>query len=217
MDGLVTLAPLNGLVLAGGASRRMGQDKAHLAYHGRPQLEWARELLARHCEQVFVSVRPDQLDDPLRRGAPVIVDDPPGIGPIGGMTAAQAASPHQAWLVLACDLPFVDDRCIEELLRHRDGRLVVAFRSTHDGLPEPLCAIYEPAARAALRDYVERGKQCPRKFLIELGVPLLEQPRPELLDNVNTPDELQRARDVLTGAPVDATFARAGTGRRPAG
>jgi molybdopterin-guanine dinucleotide biosynthesis protein A len=195
----------------------MGQDKAQLAYHGRPQLDWARELLARRCEQVFVSIRSDQTDDPLRRGARFIVDDPPRIGPIGGMTAAQAAAPDHAWLVLACDLPFVDDRCLDELLRHRDGRPIVAFRSTHDGLPEPLCAIYEPASRAALRDYVARGKQCPRKFLIELGVPLLEQPRPELLDNVNTPDELQRAREVLTAAPADATSARAGTGRHQAG
>ena len=107
------LAPLYGLVLAGGASRRMGQDKAALALHGRPQLDWACDTLARHCERVFVSIRADQQDDPVRRGRPVIVDVHDGAGPIAGIAAAQAAHPDSAWLVLACDLPFVDDAAIE--------------------------------------------------------------------------------------------------------
>jgi molybdenum cofactor guanylyltransferase len=191
------LAPLHGLVLAGGASRRMGKDKAALALHGRPQLQWARELLARHCEQVFVSIRAGQHDDPVRRGQPVIVDVQDGAGPIAGIAAAQAAHPGHAWLVLACDLPFVDDRCIELLARHRDGRPVVAFASSHDGLPEPLCAIYEPASRAGVLAAIESGRNCPRKFILGIGVELLEQPDPAALENVNTPDELHRAANQL--------------------
>ncbi len=192
-----SLAPLHGLVLAGGASRRMGQDKAALALHGRPQLAWARDLLARHCEQVFTSIRADQHDDPVRRDQPVIVDLHEGAGPIAGIAAAQVAHPGHAWLVLACDLPFVDDRCIEALLRHRDGRPVVAFASSHDGLPEPLCAIYEPESGIGLRAAITSGRNCPRKYILGTGVALLPQPDPAALENVNTPDELQRARGQL--------------------
>jgi molybdenum cofactor guanylyltransferase len=195
-----TLAPLHGLVLAGGRSSRMGQDKAALALHGRTQLDWARELLARHCERVFVSIRPDQRDDPLRQGLPVVVDTHPGAGPIAGIAAAQAAAPDHAWLVLACDLPFVTDACIGELLAHRDGRPVVAFRSTHDGLPEPLCAIYEPATRDGILESITSGRNCPRKFIIRSGAALLEQPQATALDNVNTPDELHAAQGRLAGS-----------------
>jgi molybdopterin-guanine dinucleotide biosynthesis protein A len=196
-----TIAPLNGLVLAGGASRRMGRDKASLTLHGKPQLEWARELLARHCEQVFVSVRSDQRDDPLRRGLPVIVDRHVGIGPIAGIASAQAEWPDRAWLVLACDLPFVSDSVLDALVAHRDGRPVVAYRSTHDGLPEPLCAIYEPHTHAAILAQIAADRHCPRKFVISTGVALLEQPDPSLLDNVNTPDDLELARAQLDTLP----------------
>jgi molybdopterin-guanine dinucleotide biosynthesis protein A len=192
-----TAAPLYGLVLAGGASRRMGQDKASLALHGRPQLEWARELLARHCNEVFISIRAGQHDDPVRRGQPVIVDTHDGAGPIAGIAAAQAAHPGHAWLVLACDLPFVDDACIETLVSHRDGRPVVAFASTHDGLPEPLCAIYEPSSSVGVLAAIAAGRNCPRKFIIGTGVALLGQPHPAALDNVNTPDELALAQGHL--------------------
>jgi molybdopterin-guanine dinucleotide biosynthesis protein A len=194
------LATLYGLVLAGGASRRMGHDKAALALHGQPQLLWARDLLARHCAQVFVSIRAGQQDDPLRRGLPAIVDRHEGTGPIAGIAAAQAAHPGCAWLVLACDLPFVDDECIARLLASRDGRPVVAYASSHDGLPEPLCAIYEPASRDGVLAAIESGRNCPRKYILGTGVALLDQADPAALDNVNTPDDLQRAQDFRQGA-----------------
>lgn len=192
-----SLAPLYGLVLAGGASRRMGHDKASLKLHGRTQLEWAHDLLSRHCERVFTSIRAGQHDDPARSGRPVIVDMHEGAGPIAGIAAAQAAHPGHAWLVLACDLPFVDDACVETLIKSRGGRPVVAYASTHDGLPEPLCAIYEPESRAGVLAAIESGRNCPRKFIIGTGVELLAQPDPSALDNVNTPDELLRAQDQL--------------------
>jgi molybdopterin-guanine dinucleotide biosynthesis protein A len=193
-------APLYGLVLAGGASRRMGRDKAALALHGQPQLHWARELLLRHCPQVFVSIRAGQQDDPVRRGLPAIVDGHEDAGPIAGIAAAQAAQPECAWLVLACDLPFVDDDCIARLVAARDGRPVVAYASSHDGRPEPLCAIYEPASRAGVLAAIDSGRNCPRKFILSTGVALLQQADPAALENVNTPDELLRAQSLRDGA-----------------
>jgi molybdopterin-guanine dinucleotide biosynthesis protein A len=141
----------------------MGRDKAALPYEGRTQLERAMALLDRHVERAYVSVRRDQSAEPLRARFPQIEDQRDDLGPIAGVLAAQAQHPHAAWLVLACDLPLLDEDTLAHLLGARDpAALATAYRSSHDGLPEPLCAIYEPRSHAALSDYVAKGKHCPR-------------------------------------------------------
>ena len=190
--------PLFGLVLAGGASTRMRTDKAALQYHGQPQLQWAFELVAKFCAASFVSVRPDQRGDAARAGHPQIVDRQPGIGPIAGISAALLEQPKAAWLVLACDLPFLTEHTLEHLIAHRDAsKIATAYRSAHDGLPEPLCAIWEPAAREPVLAYLATGKQCPRKFLINSDTKLLDLPENQALDNVNTVEEFAAARGAL--------------------
>ena len=128
---------------------------------------------------------------------PAIVDRHDGAGPIAGIAAAQHDYPAAAWLVVACDLPFLGDATIEALIAARGAHPVTAFRSSHDGLPEPLCAIYEPVTHAGIEDAIASGRNCPRKFIIGSGVPLLEQPDPVALDNVNTPDDFARAQERL--------------------
>jgi molybdopterin-guanine dinucleotide biosynthesis protein A len=193
------LAPVYGLVLAGGRSTRMNVDKAALEYHGRTQLDWAMRLIAPFVARAFVSVRPDQVDDPVRAAYEQIVDTRDGLGPIAGILAAQAQHPQAAWLVVACDLPFLDAATLTHLLANRAPyRHATAYRSSHDGLPEPLCAIYEPASSAAVIAYVDSGKDCPRKFLIRHDTELLEPLTPEALDNINTPEERTSAMASLT-------------------
>jgi molybdopterin-guanine dinucleotide biosynthesis protein A len=199
-------APLYGLVLTGGRSSRMGQDKAALRVGGRTQLEHAMALLAPRVARAFVSVRKDQRADPLRAGFEQIEDSREDLGPIAGILAAQERFPDSAWLVLACDLPLLDAATLEALMRARaPERLATAFRSSHDRLPEPLCAVYEPASRAALAAYVARGRQCPRKFLMGADVHLVEEPNPRALDNANTPEEYAAAMSTLGEAPSVAT------------
>ena len=201
--------PLYGLVLAGGRSTRMQRDKAALEYAGRSQLERAVEMITPFVGRVFVSVRPDQTGDPLRARFAQIVDSGEIEGPIAGIIAAQARHPDVAWLVLACDLPLLDRGTVEHLLRsRRPARQATAYRSTHDGLPEPLCAIYEPSSREALRAYVARGRDCPRKFLINADTELLDQPEAGALDNVNTPKEYGSATSRLPGAEDAPAAAR---------
>jgi len=200
--------PLFGLVLAGGASTRMQRDKATLAYHGATQLEWAFGLLSGVCASTFVSVRPDQRDEPVRARFPKIVDRLPGVGPLAGIVAALQEHPEAAWLVVACDLPFLTDATLRHLIDHRDPQCVAtAYRSAHDGLPEPLCAIWEPAAREAALAQLASGKSCPRKFLISANTRLLELPDARALDNVNTTAEFDAAKEALraplTRAPRD--------------
>ncbi|HXW75755.1 MAG TPA: NTP transferase domain-containing protein [Steroidobacteraceae bacterium] len=195
-------APLYGLVLAGGRSTRMGRDKATLTYAGRTQLERAMTLLAPHVIRAYVSVRADQRSEPLRARFPQITDAHPNLGPIAGLLAAQVQHPEAAWLLLACDLPLLDAATLRHLVRARaPQRAATAFRSSHDGLPEPLCAIYEPHSREPLRAFVAAGRDCPRRFLLSADTELIDEPNPAALDNVNTPDEYRLA---MTALPPEA-------------
>jgi len=193
------LPPLFGLILAGGSSNRMQRDKAALTYHGRTQLEWAFDLVSPLCAETYVSVREAQRNDPTRSRFPLLVDGEVGEGPIAGIYSALTAHPQAAWLIIACDLPFLTSNTLRHLIAHRDPkRIATAYRSQHDGLPEPLCAIWEPSSRGALLTHINSGKHCPRKLLINSDAALLALPEPNSLDNVNTPEQHDAAAAMLS-------------------
>ena len=180
-----------GLVLAGGKSRRMGSDKALLKQDGETQLSRAVGLLAGHVERVFVSTRSDQDGDAERGRFEQVIDRYKDMGPVAGILSAMDECPDVDWLVVACDLPNIDAATLDYLLNNRSQEQpFTAFRSSHDDLPEPLCAIYRAESHAVIREFVNSGLVCPRKILIRSDTLLLEQPDPRALDNVNTPDDL---------------------------
>ena len=193
----MSAAPLHGLLLCGGASRRMRRDKAQLNYGAEPQLLRAWRLLTAFTERAFVSVRDSQHDEPLRASLPQLIDTYDAVGPVAGILSAQDAHPEAAWLVIACDLPRLDDATLRTLVARRDPtKEATAFTSRFDGLPEPLCAIWEPASHARLKQRYDSGSYCPRKALIQGDTLLLPAPG-EALDNVNTPEEFVRMHHQL--------------------
>ena len=198
--------PLYGLVLAGGRSTRMQRDKATIEYcPGETQLDAVMKLLRPRVARVFVSVRPDQRADATRSAWEQIVDRGDVDGPIAGISAALDEHPDAAWLVLACDLPLLDAPTLDTLIAARDrGGDATAFRSSHDGLPEPLCAIYEPGARASIAAHIAGGRNCPRKYLINANTRLLEPSNPHALDNVNTVSEYGEVMSALSATEAPA-------------
>jgi molybdopterin-guanine dinucleotide biosynthesis protein A len=183
-----------GLVLAGGQSRRMGRDKALLLRDGQSQLAHMVSLLDAVVDRVFVSARSDQTGDAERNRFELIVDRYEDMGPLAGILSALQEHPHADWLVVACDLPNIDHSTLRFLLENiSDNQPFTAFRSSHDGLPEPLCAVYKAGSDQQLRDFVDDGMICPRKILIRSETRLLEQANPSSLDNVNTPDDLEQS------------------------
>ena len=196
---------LNGLVLAGGRSRRMGTDKAGLRYGDDPRPQWKRmaDLLRAVCGEVFLSIRRGQQLDNLEPGdAFRILEDPPeSEGPLTGFMEAFKTAPQSAWLVVACDLPLLHLPILKNLLVHRGSHTALAYRSAHDGLPEPMCAVYEPTMRPVLETALADGFRCPRRILINQKdvVQLLDLPDPNALENANTPDEFKRLSLLLKG------------------
>ena len=190
---------LYGLVLAGGRSRRMGTDKAALLSRGETQLGCAVQLLKSSLKKVYVSTNVAQSDDPVRRDFDLIIDRYEDMGPLAGILSAMDIYPTQSWLVLACDLPNLDEKTIECLLQNwSEVHPVTAFESVVDGMPEPLCAIYRPAARPIIDSFVTQGIKCPRKILLNSPTCLLTQPNPGALHNINRPEDLAGTSIELT-------------------
>jgi len=192
--------PLYGLVLSGGASSRMGQDKGVLDFRGSPQVQNAFGLLGSVCDEVYVSVREQPAGDSPYAGLPLITDRFIGIGPAGGILSAMHEFPGAAWLVLGCDMPFVTKELLFTLKREREAlKLATAFRSGTNGLPEPLCACYEPASRYLFHSHLATGKVSARRLLSRARVKLLDPPDQSLLENVNTPEEYRKAVERMAG------------------
>ncbi|MDP0491598.1 MAG: NTP transferase domain-containing protein [Verrucomicrobiota bacterium JB023] len=199
---------VNALILAGGRSRRMGTDKASLMLEGQTLLQRTAGVVAPHASQVYLSVaKGGQRETSL----PVIEDLETNPGPLGGLQAAFAQQPEKPWLLVACDLPLLDDMTLDTLLRENDERKpATAFRNRLDGRAEPLCAIYKPSAANALNDYLSRNKRCARGFLESLEPTLLDLPSPLALDNANRPEHLNEltslARDGMREKTVTISY-----------
>ncbi len=193
-------APLRGLVLAGGLSQRMQTDKGRLRYGsaGREQREVAASLLAEVCQDVFVSCRAEQAAE-LPAGLQPLPDTFLGLGPLGGILSAFRHDPNAAWLVLACDLPFLTADVLRQLVAGRQlSRLATAFQSPGSDFPEPLITIFEPRAYPELLRFLGLGYSCPRKMLINSDVEMLPTPGGKALRNINTPAEREAAQRELS-------------------
>ena len=184
---------LFGLVLVGGKSLRMGRDKALISYNGTDtQHERSSALLRTESQKVFVSQRKDQTFE-LPNFADVIYDSVKEVkGALCGIFSAMHKYPDAHWLVIACDLPNLEANTLRKLVREFESESpqLIAYKSSYDGLPEPLCAIYPAESLGELLAYSsELNSYCPRKILMAMNARLVEQDNPTSLNNVNTTSE----------------------------
>ncbi|WP_162339785.1 NTP transferase domain-containing protein [Cyclobacterium salsum] len=188
---------VNGLVLIGGKSTRMGRDKSDLAYHGQSQKDHMLELVRPFCQEAFLSCNPAQAKD-LANNYPVIADKILDLGPFGGLVSAFMEKPESAWMTVACDLPFLTENTLSHLLAHRNpSKLATAFLDPKGEFPEPLITLWEPRAYPVLLRFLSQGYSCPRKVLINSAIELLHAPDTGEFRNVNHPEEHRAALDAL--------------------
>lgn len=183
-----------GLVLAGGKSTRMGMDKSTISYHGIPQRDYLYRLLEGLCDKTYISIRLDQKAG-LPENMNYILDKDVYRGPYNGLLSAHMEYPEVAWLVLACDLPLMDTPALSQLLHERNPKsMATAFATRESGLPEPLCALWEPKGLQESIAYLENGTAtCPRKFLINTDVTLVFPENENVLLNANSKEDYEAA------------------------
>ena len=188
-----------GLILAGGESTRMGTDKGIIRYHTMMQREHLFETASPCCDMVFYSVRQEQLETFAVKNE-VLVDQNRYSGPYNGMLTAHDHFPEVAWLVLACDLPFLNTEVLMELVKQRNiSKDITALSVKNSGEPEPLAAIWEPWALTASKTYLESGnKPSPKAFLKGCKVELVEVSSNNYLFNANTLEDQFFAKRKLT-------------------
>ena len=179
------VALLNGLVLSGGKSVRMGMDKGSIHYHGKGQREYVYGQMLPLCDAVFISCNREQA---ATETLPFLEDTFLGLGPIGGILTAMQYNPQVAWLTVACDLPYLSEATLHYLVAQRNpAKVATAFMDSGGKFPEPLITIWEPRAYPVLLQALSQGYSCPRKVLINSDVTLLQAPSVQDLENINDP------------------------------
>lgn len=141
-----------GAVLVGGKSTRMGRDKALIERDGQSMMQHAIELLRPHAREVLVIGDPEKYRP---QHAQVVPDNTPGKGPLGGVVTALRHARYVRVLVLACDLPNINDRLLIRLKSALIGE-VDAVVPRHPAGIEPLAAAYH---RHAIDAFLENLAQ----------------------------------------------------------
>lgn len=155
MSSRNALAPLVGGLLVGGASRRFGRDKALAPLAGRALAERVAGALASVVPEILLlggGPVPDSL-----AGLARLEDDPRARGPLAGLLAAFAARPDRAWLLVACDQPWLDEPALAWLVGERSRRAIAVLPRLGGRGVEPFPAIYEPGALPELERLARSG------------------------------------------------------------
>lgn len=199
---------LEGFILAGGASRRMGTDKAELVLDGQTFVERVALALSSVTKEIsIVGAGQHESANGLHHDLPTVPDIHRNWGALGGLHAAFTACRADWAAIVACDLPFVSGALLSRLAglsTALDGCEAVAPVQS-DGRPQPLCAIYRvgPCVKIA-EELIKSGEHRPLALLQSARtrwVPFAEladlDGAERFFDNLNTPGDYDRAQQTL--------------------
>jgi molybdopterin-guanine dinucleotide biosynthesis protein A len=188
---------LTGIVLAGGASQRMGRDKAFLELNGRPLVAHVIERIAQVCEDVIVVARNAEPFTGL--GARSVEDRFRGVGVLGGLHAGLEAAANELALVVACDMPFLNPELLVAFARWAEGFDVAVLRQGEQ--VEPLHGAYRRTCLSAIETAIRAGRRRIVSFFPLVRVHYVAQEDVIPLDaemhsfrNINTPEEWEEAQ-----------------------
>lgn len=195
------MSDVEGFVLAGGASRRMGSDKARLRINGVTLVEKVAQVLQEVTAKVS-TVGQSFEDTDLKH----VTDVYPGWGALGGLHAALSACKANWMFVVACDLPFITSELLERLIRiGRDCDAAVPIQP--DSIPQPLCACYRTDVCLKVAEkLIKSGKRRPLDLLSMVETRWVPFSEIEDLDhssqffvNINTPADYDEATRTAVG------------------
>ena len=199
---LTLMFDVQGFILVGGASRRMGQDKAQLRLGSETMLERIAAQLSPVTSSVTLVGRPQAYDG---HSLPTVADVYEKWGALGGIHAALSAAKTDWIIVIACDLPFVTRDLFERLKSYADESLDAVVPVQPDGRLQPVCALYRrETCLPEIERLVGEGEHTPRALLRSVRTEyalfreLRDLPGSEnFFLNLNTPEDFERARRLV--------------------
>ncbi len=184
---------VTGILLAGGRSRRMGQDKAHIAVAGQTLFTRSLELLRHYFASVLIAGDRPDLTLP---GIPAVPDIYPGSA-LGGLYTGLVTATTDWIFVAPCDMPYPDGRIVELLLERRNGCDAVVPRTPEAF--EPVFALYHKRCLPHMEKMLRRGQYQIYDFYQRIAVNFLDwHQMPDgwerSLININTREQLDRIK-----------------------
>jgi molybdopterin-guanine dinucleotide biosynthesis protein A len=185
------------IVMAGGESHRMGQDKANLLWGEQTLLQTVTGIMQNIFPEVIISVRQQR----PAMTCPQICDDPSYSGPLAGLCSG-LANANTPWIfAIACDMPFITPRVVECLSRYRGG--VEAVVPLVQGYPQPLAAFYAKGTLDVVSEILKgNGKHSFRAVLDRLTVRYVNEiemreaaPASRIFFDLDTPHDMEQAMD----------------------
>jgi len=177
---------IKGLILCGGKSSRMGQDKALIDFEGKTLLNHATDLFETLDIEFFLSINAGQ--QKLRDHYRCVEDSFEHIGPLGGIVSALRALSSNL-LVIPVDMPRLSQGLMLQLAEARDiQEMVRCFQL--NGRPEPFPSIWSAKAVAQLEAFIKEGQFSLQKTIARLPHQLIDCDHPELFRNINSPEDL---------------------------
>jgi len=181
-----------GILLAGGMSRRMGQDKGPMKLGGHMMYRYALAALEKTCSEILIS---SDRDLPGSENYIRVSDAWQNCGPLGGIHSCLKQSKTELNLVLAYDMPLVSAALLNYLLDHsRDAEMILPIK---ENKPEPLCGVYKKSLAPLLEEQLEKGEYAVHRLfekvqgsllVIEAGMPFFKE---DLFLNLNRPEDLE--------------------------
>lgn len=181
-----------GYVLTGGASRRMGRDKALLPYRGTVLARWVASRVEEAAGSVSLVGGGEKY---VHLGYPVLDERFAGLGPLSGIEAALGRGAEWS-LIAACDMAGIESPWLVELLDVApQGRHQAVYACGSAGRPEPLCAVYHRDCLPAVRRMLAAGELKVRSLLSRINALAWNAEWVDRLRNVNTPEDWDAAED----------------------
>lgn len=196
---------MDGAILAGGKSQRMGRSKPFVELGGRPLISWVLDSLRPVCREVFIVA--DRTEPFDRLGYRVVRDCIADCGPMGGIYTALSSTSEREVFVTACDTPFLKPEVVRYLASQVEGYEIVVPQ-----LPEglhPLQAVYTRSCLPRMHEFLMTGRLSLIDFIQECIVRLVSDQEIRSFDpkgmsflNINTPKDLERAIMLLPASSL---------------